>query len=85
VTHTAGRCRERAGRRLISRKNGENIGDGDEQEKGADKAEILFRPLQANLLNLLFHAGDDDFQDALPAGNGYFRGESPRDQFRTHR
>ena len=61
--------RERAGRRLVAGNDGAEIGRGDEQKERAEKAEILLRLRQADLLDLLLDAGDDDLQQVLPAGD----------------
>jgi hypothetical protein len=67
------------------RKNRENIGGGDEQEKGADKADVALRLSQTDLCNLFLDAENDNFQGALPTRNGSSFGESTRDKFRAQR
>jgi len=37
-------------------------------EKSAQKTDILLRVAEADVLDLLHDAGDDDFQKALPTG-----------------
>ena len=60
--------RERAGRRLVAGDDGAEAGQGDEQEERAQKAEIFLRMRQADFFDLFLDAGDDDFQQVLPAG-----------------
>jgi hypothetical protein len=75
------RGRERAGRRLVAGNDGAEAGRGDKQEERAQKAEILSRLAQADLFDLLLDAGDDDFQQVLPAGTFQARGKFARDEF----
>jgi hypothetical protein len=74
------RGRERARRRLVAGNDGAEAGRGDEQKERAQKAEIGPRSRRPTSFDLLFDAGDDDFQQVLPAGTGESRGQLARDE-----
>ena len=61
--------RERPGRRLVAGNDGAQAGQGDEEEERAEKAHVFLRIAKADILDLLFDAGNDDLQKVLPAGD----------------
>jgi hypothetical protein len=61
------RGRERACWRFIAGNDRTEIRKRDEEEDCAQKADILLRITEADIFDLLFNRGDDDFQKVLPA------------------
>ena len=58
----------------------QRLASGDEQKERAQKADILLRVAEADVFDLLLDAGDDDFQQVLPAGTFQIRGKLARDE-----
>ena len=58
----------------------QRLASGDEQKERAQKAEIFLRVAQADFFDLFLDAGDDDFQQVLPAGTFQTGGEFARDE-----
>ena len=74
------RGRERGSRRLIARNDGAQARCTDKYEERAQKTDIFLRVTQAYVFNLFLDAGDDDFQEVLPAGTFQIRGKFARDK-----
>ena len=59
--------RQGTGRGAVSRDDGEQIGDGDIQEDGADEGLIRFRVLVTDFADLIADDADHHFHKTLPA------------------